>query len=44
MSFPISAAILQEHLLYTAWASQRLVQYQDELVGRAVNDIARPVS
>ena len=25
MSFPISAAILQEHLLYTAWASQRLV-------------------
>jgi flagellar basal-body rod protein FlgG len=25
-------------------ASQRLVQYQDEMVGRAVNDIARPVS
>jgi flagellar basal-body rod protein FlgG len=25
-------------------ASQRMVQYQDELVGRAVNDIARPTS
>ena len=25
-------------------ASQRLIQYQDEMVGRAVNDIARPVS
>jgi flagellar basal-body rod protein FlgG len=25
-------------------ASQRLVQFQDEMVGRAVNDIARPVS
>jgi flagellar basal-body rod protein FlgG len=25
-------------------ASQRLVQYQDEMVGRAVNDIARPVN
>lgn len=25
-------------------ASQRLIQYQDQLVGRAVNEIARPVS
>lgn len=25
-------------------ASQRMIQYQDELVGRAVNDIARPTS
>ena len=25
-------------------ASQKMIQYQDELVGRAVNDIARPVS
>ena len=25
-------------------ASQRMIQYQDELVGRAVNDIARPAS
>jgi len=25
-------------------ASQRLIQYQDEMVGRAVNEIARPVS
>jgi flagellar basal-body rod protein FlgF len=25
-------------------ASQRLIQYQDEMVGRAVNDIARPAS
>lgn len=25
-------------------ASQRLIQYQDELVGKAVNEIARPVS
>ncbi len=25
-------------------ASQKLIQYQDELVGRAVNEIARPVS
>jgi flagellar basal-body rod protein FlgG len=25
-------------------ASQRLIQYQDEMVGRAVNDIARPIS
>ena len=25
-------------------ASQRLIQYQDEMVGRAVNEIARPTS
>jgi flagellar basal-body rod protein FlgG len=25
-------------------ASQRLIQYQDEMVGRAVNEIARPIS
>ena len=25
-------------------ASQKMIQYQDELVGRAVNDIARPTS
>jgi flagellar basal body rod protein FlgG len=25
-------------------AAQKLIQYQDEMVGRAVNDIARPTS
>jgi hypothetical protein len=25
-------------------AAQKLIQYQDEMVGRAVNDIAQPVS
>jgi flagellar basal body rod protein FlgG len=25
-------------------AAQRLIQYQDEMVGRAVNEIAKPIS